>query len=104
MIDQATALRAYQATLRDLGAESPGQPAAQESSGPSFAEMVGDGLKAAVDSGREAEELSLKGIAGQADMTEVITAVNNAEIMLQTVVAVRDRVLQAYQEVMRMPI
>ena len=104
MIDHATALRAYEATLRDLGAESPAKPAAQQPSGPSFAEMVGDGLRSAVEAGRTAEEMSLKGIAGQADMTEVVTAVTNAEVMLQTVVSVRDRVLQAYQEVMRMPI
>jgi flagellar hook-basal body complex protein FliE len=35
---------------------------------------------------------------------DVVTAVSNAEMTLQTVVAVRDRVLNAYQEIMRMPI
>jgi len=104
MIDQATALKAYQATLRELGTEAPSKPATEQAAGPSFAEMVGEGLQSAVDAGRSAEEMSLKGIAGQADMTEVVTAVTNAEVMLQTVVSVRDKVLQAYQEVMRMPI
>ena len=104
MIDQATALRAYEATLRDLGAEHPTKPAAQEATGTSFADMVGEGLQSAMDAGKTAEEMSLKGIAGEADMTDVVTAVTNAEVMLQTVVSVRDRVLQAYQEVMRMPI
>ena len=31
-------------------------------------------------------------------------AVTNAEITLQTVVSIRDRVIQAYQEILRMPI
>ena len=41
---------------------------------------------------------------GQADMTDVLQAVNDAEIALNTVLAVRDRVVQAYQEIMRTPI
>jgi flagellar hook-basal body complex protein FliE len=43
-------------------------------------------------------------IAGKADLTEVVTAVTNAEITLKTVLAIRDRVIQAYQEIARMPI
>ena len=104
MIDHATALRAYEATLRDLGAEPPTKPTAGQPAGTSFADMVGEGLQSAMDAGKMAEEMSLQGIAGQADITEVVSAVTNAEVMLQTVVSVRDRVLQAYQEIMRMPI
>jgi flagellar hook-basal body complex protein FliE len=37
-------------------------------------------------------------------VTDVVTAVTNAEVALDTVVAVRDRVISAYQEIMRMPI
>jgi flagellar hook-basal body complex protein FliE len=33
-----------------------------------------------------------------------VTAVNNAELALQTIVTVRDKVIQAYQDVLRMPI
>jgi flagellar hook-basal body complex protein FliE len=103
-VDYATALKAYDATLRDLGVEKPGAAATPPTGGVSFADMVGEGLQSAVDASRYAEEMSLKGIAGQAELTDVVTAVNNAEVMLQTVVSVRDRVLQAYQDVMRMPI
>jgi flagellar hook-basal body complex protein FliE len=34
----------------------------------------------------------------------VVLAVARAELALQTTVAIRDRVVQAYQDVMRMPI
>jgi|HigsolmetaAR202D_1030399.scaffolds.fasta_scaffold53221_2 flagellar hook-basal body complex protein FliE len=102
-IDYTTALKAYDAALRDFATDTPAA-APSAPSGPSFADMVGEGLQSAVEAGRHAEEMSLKGIAGQAELTDVVTAVSNAEVMLQTVVTVRDRVLQAYQDVMRMPI
>jgi flagellar hook-basal body complex protein FliE len=37
-------------------------------------------------------------------VTDVVLAVARAELALQTAVAVRDRVVAAYQDVMRMPI
>ena len=43
-------------------------------------------------------------VEGKANVAEVVTAVANAELALQTVVAVRDQVVQAYQEILRMPI
>ena len=104
-VDYATALKAYNSTMADLGVDKVGTAqSGTETSGSSFAQMVGEGLQAAVDAGHHAEEMSIKGIAGQAELTDVVTAVTNAEVMLQSVVTVRDRVLQAYQDVMRMPI
>ncbi|MBL8631091.1 MAG: flagellar hook-basal body complex protein FliE [Rhodospirillaceae bacterium] len=70
----------------------------------SFATLVTDSLQQAVQTGRQAEELSLKQISGEADLKDVVTAVANAENTLETVVAVRDKVLSAYQEILRMPI
>ena len=43
-------------------------------------------------------------LTGQADLIDVATAVSAAEITLETVVAVRDEVVKAYQEILRMPI
>ncbi|MGE4062841.1 MAG: flagellar hook-basal body complex protein FliE [Rhodospirillaceae bacterium] len=70
----------------------------------SFANMITDSLQSAMHTGRQAEELSLKQISGEADLKDVVTAVANAEHTLETVVAVRDKVLSAYQEILRMPI
>ena len=41
---------------------------------------------------------------GQVSVTDTVLAVSRAEMALQTAVAVRDRVVSAYQDVMRMPI
>ena len=72
--------------------------------GDTFANMVGDSLQSAVQTCRNAENLSIKQIAGEADLKDVITAVANAEQTLETVVAVRDKVLSAYNEILKMPI
>ncbi len=70
----------------------------------SFADLVEHAGKSAIETGRKAEQLSAAAIAGKADPTDVVTAVTNAEVTLQTVLAVRDRVIQAYQDILRMPI
>ena len=74
-----------------------GQPA-------SFGAMLRDQIQDVIATGKVAEGQTLKAAAGKADLVDVVTAVNNAEMALQTVVAVRDRMVQAYQEIMRMPI
>ncbi len=72
--------------------------------GTSFADMVRNAAEGAVDTLRESEAVSLQAATGKADLTQVVTAVSNAEVTLQTVAALRDRVVQAYQEILRMPI
>ncbi len=69
-----------------------------------FKEMIKSSIEQTIDDSRKAEELSKQAIAGKADMRDVVAAVTNAEMALQTVVAVRDSVIKAYQEVMRMQI
>jgi flagellar hook-basal body complex protein FliE len=50
------------------------------------------------------EQASIQGLQGQLDAQSVVEAVAAAELTLQTVSAVRDRVIEAYQELIRMPI
>lgn len=72
--------------------------------GSGFGEMLTEALQSTVDAQKTAEATSVKAVSGKADVTDVVTAVTNAEVALDTVVAVRDRVINAYQEIMRMPI
>ncbi|MFN0042019.1 MAG: flagellar hook-basal body complex protein FliE [Alphaproteobacteria bacterium] len=60
-----------------------------------------DKLRGALKAG---ETASTAAVMGKADLTHLVTAVSNAELTLQTVVGVRDRAIQAYQEISRMPI
>ena len=77
---------------------------AEASGSPSFSELVSTALSHSVESGRKAEEISTLAVMGKADITELATAVSRAELALNTVVAVRDKVLSAYQQIMQMPI
>ena len=51
-----------------------------------------------------AEQASIRQVAGKGDLIDVVTAIGAAETALDTVVAVRDRVVGAYGEIMRMQI
>lgn len=69
-----------------------------------FGDMLTKALGSVVDAGHQADAQSMQAISGGGNLTEVVTAVSRAELALQSAVAIRDRVVQAYQEVMRMPI
>ena len=72
--------------------------------GQGFGAVLGRALEGVVQSGRQAETQSMQAITGGGNITEVATAVARAELALQGAVAIRDKVVQAYQDVMRMPI
>jgi flagellar hook-basal body complex protein FliE len=72
--------------------------------GAGFGAALNRALEQAVEVGREADAASTRALTGQGSVTDVVLAVGRAELTLQTAVAVRDRVVAAYQDVMRMPI
>jgi flagellar hook-basal body complex protein FliE len=61
-------------------------------------------LESAVEVGHVADQRAAAAIAGTGNLTEVVTALAQAELTLQTATAIRDRVVQAYQDIIRMPI
>jgi len=87
------------ATMPSAAATSAG--AAAQSN---FASMVGDVLSSVREASGSAERQALQSVQGNAPLHDVVAAVSNAEVTLQTVVAVRDRVISAYQDIIRMPI
>jgi len=100
----ASAAQAYaQAASRALEGASGGSESGA-ASGPSFANLVQDSIAGAFEASRSAEKVSFNAVNGKADVVDLVTAVSDAEMTLQTVVAVRDKVVMAYQEIMRMPI
>ncbi len=72
--------------------------------GGGFGAMVQRAMEQGVALGREAEARSGAALLGEGGVTEAVLAVARAELALQTTVALRDRVVSAYQDVMRMPI
>ncbi len=98
----ANAITAYR-QARDNVVE-PSMEARAGPAGKSFADFVTTFVDSAKSAGVAAESATIQSVNGTADLNEVVTAVANAEIMLQTVVTVRDKVIQAYQEIIKMPI
>lgn len=97
------ALRAANNILDRVAATSSPQ-ASNETQAASFFDMVGGALKSAASNGYRSEEVATRALSGKADLTDVVTAVSEAENALNTVVAVRDRVISAYQDIIKMPI
>jgi flagellar hook-basal body complex protein FliE len=77
---------------------------AKGAAGADFSGVLARSLGNVEATGRSAESEAAQAIAGDADITAVTTAVAKAELALQTTMAVRDRVVQAWQDIMRMPI
>lgn len=78
--------------------------AASPSPAPGFGEMLQSVMQNTVQSSRAAETEMTSAVRGQGSMIDVVTAVSSAEAQLETVIAVRDQVISAYQEIMRMPL
>ncbi|MEZ5937991.1 MAG: flagellar hook-basal body complex protein FliE [Hyphomonadaceae bacterium] len=95
-----SAVRAYGQATASLA----GKDAAPAAEGPSFGDILGKAAGAVQNAGSTAEGAIVGAAMGNADMVDVVTAVAAAEASLETVMAVRDEVIRAYQDIMRMPI
>jgi flagellar hook-basal body complex protein FliE len=98
------AIAAYRSAAQGMGAgaksgliDGAGEP------GVDFGDMLKHVVQDNITELKKGEQMATKGALGKADLTDVVNAVSNAEVTLQAVVAVRDRVIAAYQEIMRMP-
>lgn len=87
-----------------LGLEKTAAPAEQPAGKLTFAEMVQEAASDAVKSIREADAVARSGMTGDATTQQVVEATIALESTVKVAVAMRDKLVAAYQEVMRMPI
>jgi len=97
-INIAAGAAAYAHTAKQLGAASP------LGAGQGFGDLLKQSIEGAIDTQKSGEAASLGAMSGKTDINNVVQAVNNAEVTLQTVLAVRDKVLSAYTEIMHMTV
>ena len=97
------AIQAYRTTAQ-RPVEQPKTDAADGAAQPSFGQMVKQAVTSAIDTTKQSESASMDAVMGKADITQVAQAVTNADVTLQGVVAVRDKIISAYQQIMQMPI
>ena len=112
MASPITAANAY-ANLAKLA--NPGAPAGNsspglgtgkspDSDGPSFGALVKDALGSVVDGGRKSDAQTVAMASGKANVMDVVTAVAETDVAVSTLVSVRDRVIQSYEDIMKMAI
>lgn len=105
-VGPSAAAAAYQAIAK-IGAETAttgASASASASMGTDFSQFLSQAMGNAVSTMKQGEQVAATQVTGQADVVNVVNAVNAAELSLDTVVAVRDKVISAYQNIMQMPI
>jgi flagellar hook-basal body complex protein FliE len=71
---------------------------------PDFSSLVKQAVEGVGATGQRADAQVQAAVAGRADLVQVVTAVAESEAAIETLVAVRDRVIAAYEEIMRMQV
>jgi flagellar hook-basal body complex protein FliE len=103
MATPSIAADAY-ARLARLSDPTGGIAKVSEAGGASFAGLLKDAIGQAMDAGRKSDAQGMALANGRSNVVDVVTAVAETEVAVETLVSVRDKVIQAYEEIMRMPI
>jgi flagellar hook-basal body complex protein FliE len=70
----------------------------------SFGSVLKEAMDAVTETGKKSDAQSRAMVNGKSNMVDVVTAVAETEVAIDAVVAVRDKVIAAYEEIMKMPI
>jgi flagellar hook-basal body complex protein FliE len=102
MITALDATKAYGAVQKSMGVD-PGVGGASATGG-GFGDILKSAMTDVMKSTKNAETQMTAQVHGKAELVDVVTAISAAESSLETVMAIRDQVINAYQEILRMPI
>jgi len=102
MITALAASKAYGAAQKTTGIDA-GLGGAGATGG-GFGDILKSAMSEVMSSTKTAETQMAAQVHGKAELVDVVTAISAAESSLETVMAIRDQVINAYQEIMRMPI
>ena len=102
MASPAVAANAYASAARimDIGGTAKGA----DSAGPSFGEVLKDAIGGVLDTGRKSDAQTVAMASGKANVMDVVTAVADTDVAVSTLVSVRDKVIAAYEDIMKMAI
>jgi len=103
MASPTIAANAY-ANLAKLTNPGAGAGKSPGESGPSFGALVKEALGSVMDAGRKSDAQTVAMASGKANVMDVVTAVAETDVAVSTLVSVRDRVIQSYEDIMKMPI
>jgi flagellar hook-basal body complex protein FliE len=104
MITPLAAAKAYAAAQKQMGVEGLAGAATQAPAQGGFGDILKSAISDAFAASKTAEKQMAAQVAGKTELVDVVTAISSAEASLETIMAVRDQAISAYQEIMRMPI
>src|SRR6059036_36304 len=102
MASPTVAANAYAALSRIM--ESGGAEKGGAAGGPSFSALLKDAVGSVLDAGKKSDAQTMAMSSGKANVMDVVTAVAETDVAVSTLVSVRDRVIQSYEDIMKMPI
>ena len=77
---------------------------AKPQDGKDFAKMLADSVQGLVETGTKSDKMALDMVNGNANIVDMVTALSQTQLAVESMVTVRDRVISAYEEIMKMPI
>jgi len=106
MASPTVAANAYAnlARILDTGGASKGSETGGGDGGPSFGALLKDAIGSVLEAGKKSDAQTVAMASGKANVMDVVTAVAETDVAVSTLVSVRDRVIAAYEDIMKMPI
>ena len=100
----SAAAQAYATLARLTDAGGLAKAGGDSAAGGGFAALLKDALSGVKEAGHKADVQAQAMVAGKTSIVDVVTAVAESEVAIDAVVSVRDKVIQAYEDIMKMPI
>jgi len=102
MASPTIAANAYASAARML--ENAGVAKTSDSGGLSFGDVLKEAVGGVLDAGRKSDTQTVAMASGKANVMDVVTAVAETDVAVSTLVSVRDKVIAAYEDIMKMSI
>jgi flagellar hook-basal body complex protein FliE len=84
--------------------ETGGGAKPSDAGGQSFGALLKDAVGSVLESGRKSDAQTVAMASGKANVMDVVTAVAETDVAVSTLVSVRDKVISAYEDIMKMAI
>jgi flagellar hook-basal body complex protein FliE len=104
MASPTVAANAYAALSRIMESGGAEKASPSAAGGPSFSAVLKDAVGSVLDAGKKSDAQTMAMNSGKANVMDVVTAVAETDVAVSTLVSVRDRVIQSYEDIMKMPI
>ena len=103
-LNAATAAYQQAAKLITDAGQSSGIGSSGSGQNSDFGKLLAGQLQNVMNVGKQSDQMSMDLLNGKANVVDVVTAISQTELAMESMVAVRDKVISAYEDIMKMPI